>query len=76
MRDISEIIENDNELLKLYQNDPIFHNTVEQAKSLNISTEDTLIAAIKIGYSVKDEIYDRFLKYMQVENQSLYKRKI
>ena len=64
---IYEVIENDSELLKLYQNDETFHKSIDCGFREQWSNEKTLIFALKMGYASKEAGEIAFTKYMETD---------
>jgi len=61
---IYEVIENDNELLKLYRNDETFHKSINCGFREQWSNEKILIFALKMGYASKKAGEIAFSEYM------------
>jgi len=77
MIDIFEKIENlickDEDLLYLYQNDSVFHNTIETAMNNKMSIKNTLIFTLLEGYKAKRDVendYSNYIQNMQIGRNS------
>lgn len=62
--DIKSIIVDDTELRELYLNDPYFRRSIDAAVKNKMSIQDTLICALKIGYSNKNKIQADYENYI------------
>jgi len=62
---IYEVIESDEELLKLYRNDATFKKSIDCGYHEEWSNEKIMLFALKMGYADKEATQSAFTEYMK-----------
>ena len=63
-------------LKPLFYGDATFRNAVYHAVDQKMSREEMLIAAIMVGYAVKDQIAESYTKFMQMDCRPILLAKV
>jgi len=64
---IYTLLNDDEELMDLYQTDATFKKSVDTGYRAEMDTDAILIVALKNGYKSKQEIYNNFVEYKTYE---------
>ena len=62
--DIFYLIGENNELMRLYDTDTIFRNSIDMSIANNMNIQDTLICALIKGYISKENTYNDYVRYI------------
>jgi hypothetical protein len=62
---IEDFIVNDPELLRLYETDNCFRAVIKVAIADNMPIQDALVYAIKVGYTMKNELSEIHMHHME-----------
>jgi len=62
--DIFYLIGENNELMRLYNTDAIFRNSIDMSITNNMNMRDTLTCALIKGYISKENTYNEYAQYI------------
>jgi len=68
---IFNVLNDDKELMDLYQNDAVFKKSIDAGYYSEMSADKILIFALKNGYEEKQKIYNDFVEYKRYESNTI-----
>lgn len=63
--EVWKFLRRDEDLMKLYNNDPYFRKSIDHSICENMNVQDTLILALKIGYNAKNEVTINYTEHLK-----------
>ena len=70
---IYNILNDDKELMDLYQTDSTFKKSIDTGYKQNLDSGEILIFALKSGYKAKQDIFNDYVEYKTYESKVIIK---